>query len=308
VEPSVLTEARNALVKEGEIVVERSGKAPWYYLKGAEKERVEARMAELVPLQEETQAGMFTHRLGQTLEIAVQKAIQRSGVSFLGYFTDLADHNDETAYTKVDPPMDINGKRMEKGPLDFIVFPGGECGGIEVKNYRTWLYPRSKEVREMLWKCGDVGAVPILIARRLPFVTIRLLQMGGCLIHENYNQLYPEADAQLAEKVSGRDSLGCHDVRVGNEPDGRMLRFFGELLPRLVKDVRPTFLKFREVHRAYGKGEIRYPEWLKELRKGGRGWTRTREEARAEAQAREKKGGKGGQAKSGGGRARRGKK
>ena len=121
VEPSVLTEARNALVKNGDIVVERRGKAPWYYLKEADKQMVEARMARLVPLHQETQAGMFTHRLGQTLEIAVQKAVQRSGVNFLGYFADLADHDDGTAYTKVEPPMDINGKRMEKGPLDFVM-------------------------------------------------------------------------------------------------------------------------------------------------------------------------------------------
>jgi hypothetical protein len=297
VEPSILTLARSALVKERAILVENRGKAPWYYLKEADKERVEARMAELGPLHLETQAGMFTHRLGQVLEIAVLKAIQRSGLSFLGNFSDLADHNDGTAYTKVDPPLDINGKRMEKGPLDFVVFPGGECAGIEVKNYRTWLYPRSREVREMLWKCGDVGAVPVLIARRLPFVTIRLLQMGGCLIHENYNQLYPEADALLAEKVRQKNSLGYHDVRVGNEPDARMLRFFGELLPGLVKDVKPTFIKFREVHRAYGKGEITYQEWLKFLRVGGRGWTKTvREEARAEGESREKK--KGGTSKA----------
>jgi hypothetical protein len=222
VEPSVLTEARNELVRVGEILVEKRGKAPWYFLKEADKQRVERRMAELAPLHQETQAGTFTHRLGQTLEIAVLKAIQKSGVSFLGNFTDLAAHNDGTAYTKVDPPMDMNGKRMEKGPLDFVVFPGGECAGIEVKNYRTWLYPRSKEVRETLWKCGDVGAVPVLIARRLPFVTIRLLQMGGCLIHENYNQLYPEADALLAERVRRKGLLGYHDVRVGNEPDARI--------------------------------------------------------------------------------------
>jgi len=178
---------------------------------------------------------------------------------------------------------------MEKGPLDFVVFPGGECAGIEVKNYRTWLYPRSKEVRETLWKCGDVGAVPVLIVRRLPFVTIRLLQMGGCLIHENYNQLYPEADTLLAERVRRKGLLGYHDVRVGNEPDARMLRFFEELLPILVKEVSATFQKFREVHREYGKGEITYQQWLKQLRVGGRGWTKTvKEAARAEAKVRPK--------------------
>jgi hypothetical protein len=180
---------------------------------------------------------------------------------------------------------------MEKGPLDYVVFPAGECAGIEVKNYRTWLYPRSKEVKELLWKCGDVGAVPVLIARRLPFVTIRLLQMGGCLIHENYNQMYPEADAGLAQKVREKNLLGYHDVRVGNEPDKRMVRFFEELLPTLVREASPTFQKFRDVHRAYGKGEITYLEWLKKLRLDGRGWTKTvREAAQAEAKGIRRKG------------------
>jgi hypothetical protein len=284
VEPSVLTQARKQLHAEGAVLMEKKGKAPWYFLKETYKGTVERRMDELVPLHLETQAGTFTHRLGQTLEIAVLKAIKESGIHFLGNFSDLAEHNDATAYTKVDPPMDINGRRMEKGPLDFVVFPEGGCAGIEVKNYRTWLYPRSKEVKELLWKCGDVGAVPVLIARRLPFLTIRLLQMGGCLVHENYNQLYPEAEAALADRVRSKNLLGYHDVRVGNEPDGRMLRFFIDHLAGLVREVTPIFQKFRYVHSAYGRGDITYYEWLKRLRASGRGWTRTvREEARAEA-------------------------
>jgi hypothetical protein len=82
VEPSVLTEARNALEKEKVVLVEKRGKAPWYCLREADKRKVEARMAELVPLHQKTQEGMFTHRLGQTMEIAVFKAIQKSKVSF----------------------------------------------------------------------------------------------------------------------------------------------------------------------------------------------------------------------------------
>lgn len=290
VEPSILTIARNEMVKAGEILVESRGKAPWYYLKEATRENVEARLGELAPLHLETQAGLFKHRLGQTLEIAVWKAIQKSSLNYLGYFADLGKHDDSTAYTKIDPPIDVNGKRMERGPLDSIVFPGGDCAGIEVKNYRTWLYPRSAEVRDLLWKCGDTGIVPVLIARRLPFVTIRLLQMGGCLIHENYNQLYPEADRALAEKVWLKNKLGYHDIRVGNEPDSRMVKFVGELLPKLVKEARPVFEEFKEVHRAYGRREITYAQWLKELRGRGGGWTKAvREEARAEGEGDEKR-------------------
>ncbi len=274
VEPSILTEARRTLEKEGTIQFEKRGKVPWYFLKETEKEKVDKRLAELVPLHVKTQDGPFTHRLGQTLEIAVMKALQASGTAFLGHFSDLDEHDDGTAYTKVEPPLTVSGNKIEKGPLDFIVFPDGIPTGIEVKNYRTWLYPRSTEVRELLWKCGDANVVPVLIARRLPFLTIRLLQMSGCLIHENYNQLYPVADEKLAAEVRLKTKLGYHDVRTGNEPDTRMLRFVRDLLPGLVREARPTFEKFRDVHRAYGKGELKYTQWLKKIRVGTKGWKR----------------------------------
>ncbi|HEX8817164.1 MAG TPA: hypothetical protein VF753_16825 [Terriglobales bacterium] len=291
VEPSVLTVARKELVAQGVIRIKQAGKVPWYYLNGTYEPRVEHRMKELVPLHEETQRGTFTHRLGQTLEIAVEKAIKTAGLSYLGHFTDIDKHDDGTGYNKVDPPLDLNGRRMEKGPLDFVIFPAGVCTGIEVKNYRTWLYPRSREVKELLWKCADVGAVPVLIARRLPFITIRLLQMGGCLIHENYNQIYPKADEALAEKVRAKYLLGYHDVRVGNEPDARLIRFIKEQLPTLVTRANRDFQMFRELHLAYGKGEIRYLEWFRKLRAARPdGWTKdVQEEARAEAKDEVKK-------------------
>ena len=210
---------------------------PWYYLKVTGKEQREARLAVLEPLQRQTQEGTFKHRLGQTLEIAVMKSIERSGLNFLGHFADIDAHDDSTAYTKVEPPIDISGKRIEKGRLDFVVFPAGECAGHVS---RTWIYPRSAEIKEMLWKCADINAIPVLVARRLLFITIRLLQMGGCLIHENYNQLYPTGDAALAAQVRNKYLLGYHDVRTGNEPDARMMRFMSELLPELVKKAKPS--------------------------------------------------------------------
>ena len=68
-----------------------------------------------------------------------------------------------------------------------------------------------------------------------------------------------------------------------------MLRFFVDHLPKLIQEVNPTFQKFREIHRAYGKGEITYPEWMNKLRASGKGWTKAvREEARAEAKKRKR--------------------
>lgn len=182
----------------------------------------------------------------------------------------------------MDPPLVVSGRRIAKGPLDYVAFPSGRCVGIEAKNYRTWLYPRSNEVRELLWKCADIDAIPVLVARRLPFITIRLLQLGGCLVHENYNQLYPSSDAALATQVRDKNLLGYHDVRAGSTPDLRMQRFFTELLPSLAPAAYPRFALLRDAHHAYGSGVISYSQWVKRIREVTGPWRRAvRDEARS---------------------------
>ena len=184
------------------------------------------------------------------------KALNGSGRGFLGSYADSDEHDDSTLYKRVDPPLVISGNKIEKGPLDYVIFERSGIGGIEVKNYRTWLYPDTSEVKGLLWKCGDAGVVPVLIARRVPFITFRLFNLSGCLVHENYCQLYAQADVELAGLVRDKNLLGYHDVRVGNEPDGRMRRFVQELLPNLVDGARLTFERFRKLHRSYGRARF----------------------------------------------------
>jgi hypothetical protein len=172
----------------------------------------------------------------------------------------------------------VSGKRIEKGPLDYISFPAGFVAGIEVKNYRTWLYPESAAVKELLWKCSDIGAVPVLIARRVPFITFRLMNLSGGLVHQTYNQLYPAADAELSALVRNKVLLGYHDVRVGNEPDARMQKFIGQNLPGLMQEAKLVFEVYREIHKAYGKGEMLYFDWLKEILQGSGIWGAREEE------------------------------
>jgi len=265
VEPVILTQARNDLVRRGRIVQLKRGRTPWFHLAETRADDVEEWLAVVEPLYLQTQEAMFTQRVGQALEIAVFKALKQSGRDFLGNFPDLDEHDDGELYKKLDPPLTISGNKMEKGPLDFVVFAPRGMGGIEVKNYRTWLYPDTTEVKELLWKCSDVGAVPVLITRRVPFITFRLLNLSGCIVHQHFNQLYANADKDLADLVRDKDLLGYHDVRVGNEPDERMNRFVTDLLPGLVGGARSTFEKFREVHRAYGRGQLYYKAWVREI-------------------------------------------
>src|ERR1700733_5390358 len=190
VEPVILTQARNALVKQGQILLLKRGRTPWFHLAETPFAEVEARLSVVEPLYLKTQDSMFTQRVGQALEIAVFKALSESGRDFLGSFPDLNEHDDSELYKKTDPPLVVSGKKIEKGPLDYVVFAPGGMGGIEIKNYRTWLYPDTTEIKDLLWKCADIGAVPILMARRVPFITFRLLNLSGCLVYQHYNQLY----------------------------------------------------------------------------------------------------------------------
>src|SRR5207249_4542573 len=97
--------------------------------------------------------------------------------------------------------------------------------GVEAKNIRDWIYPDSAPIRELIFKCCHLNAVPVMIARRIAYVTFSILHLCGLIVHQNYNQLFPNADALLAEKARHRNLLGYHDIRVGNEPDKRLSVF-----------------------------------------------------------------------------------
>ncbi len=265
VEPVILTEARNSLTAQGRIVPVKRGKTPWFHLFETPAADVQERLAALEPIYLKTQDGMFSQRVGQVLEIAVLRALKGSGRAFLGDYPNLDEPDENGIYHKTEPALVVSGKKIEKGPLDYVVFEPYGMGGIEIKNYRNWLYPDTAAVKELLWKCSDIGAVPVLIARRVPFITFRLLNLSGCIVHQNYNQLYSEVDQELAELVRNKDLLGYHDVRVGNEPDRRMRRFVQEMLPDLVDGAQSRFENFSDLHAAYGKGEIGYPSWMERI-------------------------------------------
>jgi hypothetical protein len=263
VEPMILTQARKLMLKLGEIVKIERGKTPWFHLSITPRDEVEEWLEVVGPIYDQTQEPMFTQRLGQVLEIAVLKALKASACNFLGDYPNLDEHDDSELYKKTEPPLNISGNKIEKGPLDYVVLEPVGMGGIEVKNHRPWIYPDTTEVQGLLWKCSDIGAVPVLMARRVPFITFRLLNLSGCIVYQHYNQLYANADQALAEVASDKNLLGYHDIRVGNEPDRRMNRFVTDLLPDLVGDAQNTFEKFRDAHLAYGRGEMKYKEWVR---------------------------------------------
>lgn len=273
IDPHILTTARTQLISEGLIKQLKRHGVPWYHLTAMPQRSVKARLAVLQPIHAALQSGDLSKRIGQALEITVYRAlIAQTRITTLGAYLDLQAHDDATLYQKEEPPSALSGRRS-KGRLDFLLLTHdhGIAAGLEVKNVREWLYPDRDEIKELLAKCTDLNAVPVLIGRRIPFVTFRLLNTCGVIIHQTYNQRFPSADHVLADQARQKDLLGFHDIRLGNQPDARLTRFVNDHLPKLISQARPTFDRFVDLLHAYGHGRMPYYEFAARVRRRNEG-------------------------------------
>lgn len=268
VEPHVLTEARQNLEQSGEIRRVQAGATVWFYLATTDKEEVAARLKEQQAIHARLSKQAFTIRLGQSLEIAVFKALQLGcPCEFYGGFPDLESHGDDQLFAKEEPPSIVSGATIPgKKRLDFLLVCDGIRAGVETKNIREWLYPHSDEVRDLLLKCCAIHAVPVLIARRLPFVTFSLMYRCGMIIHQTFNQLFPAADAELAELARNKKLLGYHDIRLGNEPDARLQKFIRTNLPTVMAAAKERFDRHFDLLSRFASRVIGYPEFAKRLK------------------------------------------
>ena len=274
IDPHILTVARNALEQQGIVVPLQRGGLPWYHLKETDTAAVKKRLSELEALHLQTQKPQFVMLLGQALEIATFRALQaQDTLSFFGNYPDLSAHDDSTLYSKEEPPSSLSARHIPSGKkLDFLIqHPVAGYAGIEVKNIREWFYPDRVEIREMLFKCCAIDVVPVLIARRIHYSTFSVLNPCGVIIHQTYNQLYPDSAKDLAEKVRDKHLLGYHDVRLGNQPDTRLVHFIHKNLPQLLLGARVSFNAFKDLLSYYANGTHSYKSFAARVKRRLRG-------------------------------------
>jgi hypothetical protein len=176
-------------------------------------------------------------------------------------------------YKKEEPPQHI-GRRALSGNknLDFLIrHPSAGYLGVECKNVRVWLYPRDSELKETLQKCLARDAVPVLIARRIPYVTFAVLSRCGVIMHQLYNQLLPNAAADMAAQAKQKNLLGYHDIRLGNEPDARLLKFIGVNLPKIADNAREKFDEYKDLLDGFVNGGMSYEEFVGRAARRDRG-------------------------------------
>ncbi|MBV9956093.1 MAG: hypothetical protein JOZ70_12680, partial [Pseudolabrys sp.] len=211
VDPHVLTEVRNGLVAEGKLVRIHHANVPWFHLPDTDPALIAERLNVQLPVYQAINAGALSVRVGQALEIAVYKAFIKTGTAeFYGRFKDLDDHDDSTNYSKEEPPQHIGARSLPGNQnLDFLYRdPVAGFMGVECKNVREWLYPDRPELIDALRKCLALDCMPVLIGRRIPYVTYLLLTQCGAVCHQLYNQLLPAVEADLAARARDKTILG----------------------------------------------------------------------------------------------------
>jgi len=268
INPLHLTHARELLEKSNEIQVRKIADTPWYFLAETPTAEVEDRLAVQIPIHDATNERLTKQLIGQALEIAVYRSlIGQTSLNHFGAFRRIDSRGDDTLYSKEEPPSIVNGKEFS-GELDFIV-TGSSYGaaGIEVKNIRPWIYPNNKLVRELLSKCCSANLIPVLIARRISYVArSEIFEPCGIVVHETYNQLYPESRRDLADRARHKKLLGYHDIRIGNAPDSRLNKFIHEHLPRLLPEARKKFDQHKDLLEEFAKNKLDYNRFWRELR------------------------------------------
>jgi hypothetical protein len=276
VNPHILTEARDRLLLQNTLSMRRA-LMPWYYLTSSQQDMVETRFNLLVALQREAQA--VSSFVGQALERAVVRALkEQTELTYFGDFIDLDDHDDSHLYRKEEPPASVSGRRIPGHKrLDFLVHnAAGIYAGIEVKNVREWFYPDREEIRELLLKCCALDVVPVLIARRVQFSAFSVLNPCGVILHQTFNQLYPNSTAELTVRLRDKHLLGFHDIRLIDGPDastmhGRLAMFIGQNLPAVLPEARAKFVQYKDLLSAYANEEYDYAEFAARARRRQKG-------------------------------------
>ena len=90
-------------------------------------------------------------------------------------------------------------------------------------------------------------------------------------MHQTYNQLLPSTEAALADKAKDKTLLGYHDIRLGNAPDARMLKFISQNMPALAVEARVKFDEYKDLLHGFATGGMSYEEFAGRMFRRSRG-------------------------------------
>jgi hypothetical protein len=219
--------------------------------------------------------------LGPAGEIVVHRSLRDAAPAGAGYLI-LGREGGEV--------HKVFGKDVPGGPLDNAAFLQTlDAGGmpvsffvpIEVKNVRHWMYPRSKEIHQLLHKAAllqdahrDQAIVPVVTCRRKSILAYWMsIELGFRIVETNRQYLRAHADVRSATFEAVKDELGFADLVQSEDADNTVTGVFATSLPKEAKGIAerwaicaPELIDYFEQLRDDDLSDKDRDGWLKELK------------------------------------------
>jgi hypothetical protein len=177
--------------------------------------------------------------LGPAGEIVANRSLQEAAGAGVGYLLLGRDRGEV---------RNVFGQEVPGGALDNAAFlqvmgPDGMPRSIflpiEVKNVRHWIYPRSKELHQLLHKAAllqsehrDQPIAPVLICRKKSVLAYWMsIELGFRIVETNRQYLLPHADVQPHILQAVRDDLGFTDLVQTTDADPTIVGVFKDSVP-----------------------------------------------------------------------------
>lgn len=145
-------------------------------------------------------------------------------------------------------PYEYLGKLPKAAPLDGVYRHSTLMLGLEVKNHREWIYPMTSAVWVMVRKCLELDALPLLVPRKIAYITRAIFARIGVMGFEFYRQVFAPAVAHLLPEIQHTDRLGYKDVvALPPEPYPPLVAFLQTTLPARIAEYRERWAASREL-------------------------------------------------------------
>ncbi len=136
-------------------------------------------------------------------------------------------------------------------PLDFVVTIDGTTWGGEIKNVREWLYPDDPLIWLAISKCIELDVVPLLVTRKLPYVTFLFFGKIGMVGFQTHFQFFHPTTAPELARVIAVDGMGYKDIRCSLAPPPQLMNFFSRTLPKIGSDFQARFTAHKDLLKNY---------------------------------------------------------
>jgi hypothetical protein len=148
-------------------------------------------------------------------------------------------------------------ERLERipvdAPLDDVYAFNGHRIGVEAKNVREWIYPMSGRVWVMVRKCLEIDAVPLLVCRKVGYLTHVFFSRLGMLAFEVHRQVFSPLVEPYLVHIRHTDELGYKDVITidPTQPLPHLVTFLTKTLPAHIEDYHERWRSNRELMRYF---------------------------------------------------------